>query len=315
MKTSLRITLAGLLLLLTSSGSMATVKIDSRRVYNPASNSCIESFKGKIPAANEFKNVFSSAEIQAVEKIVRDWMYGPQSPFYLKDFDSTKFHWQFTENNKYEKNKMGVVIIIPQNNIGEDFYSELGGGLEIPGTRCFGVEWAWLNDGEILSFVVNKENQVVEEFVNWRFEQEHPDFNPLFAYYSQMKVNYKKSADSKSVKLIHFVNAEFRGEISTNENEQILFPKGKISTLVFYLNGSIKGVMCFDMSEISPVCPMHYESTVYLSKRLGYEKVLYAKPRCEGIYAFSILDKPEFENLTMLNWADLLDLHESIAAN
>lgn len=290
----------------------ATIKIDEKRVYNPTPNSCIKSFNGKISEMNHDNQDYNLQEIQKTESVVLNWISGTESPFYLKDFDQSKFHWQFIDNKIHGGNKIGVVLILPYNSIREDFYEELGGGLEIPGTRCYGVDWTWLNDGEVFSFVVDKENFRVEEFVNWRFEQTHPDFNPMLAYYSEFIVNYKTSVDLKKVNLLHFVDGNFRSKITVSENEKILFPKGKISTLVFYVGNSIKGMVCFDMSMVNVTCPMHYETTVYLKDRLGYDKVLYAKPRCEGIYAFEIIEKPEFEKLTTLKWSSLLEWNETI---
>jgi hypothetical protein len=287
----------------------ATVKIDNRRVYNPAGTDCLGTFSGKISHVNPNRNGYDPEELAQIETTIIDWMYGINSPIYMKDLDSSKFHWQFIESSHYDPTRIGVLLILPHGKtVGEDFYTTVGGGLEIPAIRCYNAPFAWVNNGEIISFVVDTENMEVEEFMNWRLQHQHSRETMMSAYYSQMVVNYKTSEDLADVKLFHFVDGQLRAEIPVQAGEKIYFPKGRFSTLVFYIGADIKGLMCFDMMKLSMNCPMNFESTVYLKERLGYEKVLYAEPLCEGIYEFSMMDKSDFEALTTLEWQYLLDL-------
>jgi hypothetical protein len=287
----------------------ATVKIDERRVYNPAGTEGLGTFNGKISHVNSQRNGYDREELAAVEKAVIDWMYGINSPVYMKDLDSTKFYWQFVESTHYDPTRIGVLMVLPHGTaVGEDFYTTLGGGLEIPAIRCYNAPFAWVNNGEIISFVVDKENMEVEEFMNWRLQHRHSREDMMSAYYSQMIVNYKTNEELTDVKLFHFVDGQLRAEIPVAAGEKIYFPKGRFSTLVFYLGADIKGLMCFDLVKMQMDCPMNFESTVYLKERLGYEKVLYAEPLCAGTYEFSLMDRGDFEALTTLDWQYLLDL-------
>lgn len=294
--------------LLFVANASSTVTIDTRRVYNPAGTDGLESFNGKVKHINANRNTYDAAKIAGVEQAVLSWMYGVASPQYMKDIDSSKFHWQFIESPQYDPAHVGVVIVLPHDGISPDFYTTLGGGLEIPAWRCYGADFAWVNNGEIISFVVDAEEMMVEEFQNWRFLHKHSAEDMLSPYYSQLIINYKTDEDLNDVKLFHFVDGNMRSEIAVRPNEKIYMPKGRFSSLVFYIGAEIKGVMCFDMLKIKAGCPMSFESTVYLRERLGYDKVLYAEPLCEGIYGFDLIDKSDFEALTTLDWQILLDL-------
>lgn len=295
---------------------MSAEIIDERRVYNPELNECVSVFNVKTQQNNQTGCMLDRSAMYEVEQIFLSWILADNSPMYLREFDTSRFYYQFVENNALGKCKTAVMLIIPDTDVRENFYSELAAGLDVPGVRCLNAHCTWINDGEIFSFVVDREEKSVSEFRNWRFKQEDFYKDPARAYYSQLIINYKCNPDIfPKTTLVHYVNNKFRAEIPVEENYPILLPKDKISTLVFYCDGRLKGVLCFDMSAISKTCPMNFESTVYLKDRLGYERILYAKPKCEGIYELSIIEKAAFEEITSLNWETIEEFRDDVAQN
>lgn len=303
------------LILITVRTTAAEI-IDKKRVYNPQLNECVKAFDVEGEQNNQSGCELNRRAMLEVEELFLTWMTGENSPSYLREFDTSLFHYQFIENKALGKCKTAVIVVIPDAAIRDNFYSELGGGLEIPGTRCIGSHCTWINDGEIFSFIVDRELKSISEFRNWRFEQEDFHVNPEMAYYSQLIINYKCNPEIlPNTKLIHCVDNEFRAEIPVEENYPILLPKGRISTFAFYVDDQVKGVLCFDLSAISKGCPMNFESTVYLKDRYGYERILYAQPKCEGIYTVELMEKEKFEEVTSIKWETLAAYNDEMALN
>ncbi|MBI3133045.1 MAG: hypothetical protein HYZ14_00075 [Bacteroidetes bacterium] len=310
-----RITLL-LVLSIASITTNAAEIIDSKRVYNPGLNECISALQVKLPRYAFLEKRSSVTDLTEVETIFKNWIADGQSPAYLTEFDTGQFHYQFVESRYFGSSKTGVFVIVPDTKVNDSFYTELGAGLEIPGTRCVSAHCSWINDGEIFSFIVDRETKTVENFRNWRFEQEDPDFDPLLAYYSQLTIHYKcKNDKAEETTIVQFVDGEARAEIPAWENYPILLPKGKVSVLVFYCNNHVKGVLCFDMSQITKGCPMNFESTVYMKDRMGYERILYTQPQCDDIYPMTILQKTAFEEISNLKWDTITEFKDDVASN
>lgn len=287
---------------LVSVGYSANI-LDTRQVYNPNINACFQVFNGKIMKYNPADDELENAHCKEAKQIFTNWLSSSDCPYYFQDLDTSQFYYQFVENKFYGKNKTGVLVIVPDDKIDSAFYKELGGGLEIPGERCLDSKCSWINNGEIFSFVVNHETSGIEDFKNWRFEKEYEQFNPLHAYYAQLTINYKcPSKQLKETRLVLFVQNNLREPVEVAQHVPILLPKGKVSSLVYYVNGQVKGVFCFDMRMISKQCPMQFESTVYLKDKLGYGRILLAQPRCEGSYPVTVLEKTDLEELVGLDW-------------
>jgi len=309
------IPLTCLLLMFFSCVVSAAEVVDRRRVYNPEVNECFSLFSGKIKKYGPSQFDHSKETLQKTEAILMNWIFNEDGHDYIREFDTADFHYQFIENPLGDKSRIGVIVVIPETTIDDSFYNEMGGGLEIPGSRCVNAHCAWINNGEIFSFIINKAEETVEEFKNWRFEQEDIGSDPLLAYYSQLTINYKcKPGQMEKISVSHFVDGELRDEIPVWEDYPIMLPKGKVSVLVFYLGNKVKGVLCFDMQHITKMCPLHFQSTVYMKERLGYGRILYAQPQCSGIYPINILQPVEFEELTGLNWTNI-ENGETIASN
>lgn len=288
--------------------------IDNRTVCNPNLNSCVKVFDEEMTDKTRLVTSISEDFIAEARQYLMNWIYEGSEATYLRDFDSSRFHFQFIQKASSSE-QLGIVMIIPEGEIGAEFYSDLAAGLEVPGTRCVDANWVWLNDGEIFSWVYDRESKSLGRFRNWRFEQEkETGIDPMTAYYSLLTIHYKcKNNKAEETTIVQFVNGELRTEVPAWENYPVMLPKGKISTLVFYCEGQIKGVLCFDMTSVSRGCPLRYESTVYMKDRLGYERILYAKPQCEGIYPISLIQKEKFEELTSLSWDVLSDFKEEVA--
>lgn len=306
----------GLSLLSATLNLQATEIIDPRRVYNPALNECLQALEIKLPKHGMAEALSSTSELKETEAIFLQWYQENESVAYLKEFDTSLFHYQFLDSRFLGESRTAVFLIIPENKIRNDFYTTTGSGLEIPGTRCVSAHCTWINDGELFSFIVDRKNKTVSTFKNWRFEQEDPDFDPIMAYYSLLTIHYKcKNDKAEQTTIVQFVDGQPRTEIPAWESYPVMLPKGKVSVLVFYCQKQIKGVLCFDMSQVNKNCPMNYESTVYMKDRLGYERILYAQPKCEGIYEVSIMQKQAFEELSDLRWSELTEFKEDVAIN
>lgn len=297
-----------------SIASFSTEKIDDHHVLNPKNNTTIKTFNDLVGEVNHFHKEYQIEELTAVEMAITNWIENSDKGFYLKDFDRSKFYWQFVVHSfGKNKDKIGVLLIIPDNEIRDEFYKELGAGLRIPGVRSYGVHSPWVNDGEVFSFVVNRNSFEVLYFENWRAVQDVDNNPPHLTYYSPLRINYKRGIKLSEVDILMFVEGKFRDSIDASENDEILLPKGKTSTLVFYMEGKIKGVMCFNMKNITKQCPLYYETSVYLKDKFGEEKILYTEPYCQDIYEFRLMTESEFYDHTGIEWKQLKDYRETVA--
>jgi hypothetical protein len=274
--------------------------IDSKRMINPTLNSCKSIFGiGKNNLYVQTRTA-TSEELKFAEEKFMTWITGNESPAYLKDLDPKDFHFQFLPFTAKGVYKMGIVVIIPEEKIDSSFYSDLACGLEIPGDRCLQTFTPWYNNGDILSTVVTMHDGKMDQFKNWRLEQEGSEEEAIDSYYSELFIAYKTAPEKVNLRILHYVDGNFKEEIAQQNLNHVLLPKGRISSLVFLVNGHIKGILCYDLNEIRGLCPMTFATEVYLKDRLGYGRILYTKPLCETLYTWAILDQKEFEDITNL---------------
>lgn len=286
--------------ILVSNYSTAAEIIDSKRMINPTLNSCKAVFGlGKNNAYVQTRSATTQELIFAEEKFM-NWVTGTESPAYLKDLDARDFHFQFLPFTSKGVYKMGVVAVIPEERIDSSFYSELACGLEIPGDRCLQTYTPWYNNGEILSAVVTMHDGKMDQFKNWRLEQEGSEEEAIDSYYSELFIGYKTAPEKVNLRILHYVDGNFKEEIAQQNLDHVLLPKGRISSLLFLVNGRLKGILCYDLNEIRGHCPMTFATEVFLKDRLGYGRILYTKPLCETLYTWAILDQTEFEEITAL---------------
>lgn len=299
MKTFLNALL--ILVTLTHTSTYSGTRIDQKRMLNPALNAC-KNIIGIEQKTSTFQpKPASQRDLLFAEESFLNWILSAESDDYLKDFDVNNFHYQFVPFYSNGVYKMGIIAILPELEIEAGFYEELGCGLEIPLERCMKTYTSWFNNGEILSAVVTMKDGKIEQFKNWRLEQEEPVEQAINSYYAELSIHYKADPEDVNLQILQYVDGTFRKEIPANELHRALLPKGRVSSLVFIANGRIKGILCYDLDDIRGNCPMTFATEVYLKERFGYGRILYTRPRCETIYTWSILNHDEFENLTTLN--------------
>lgn len=304
-----------LIALSTFTQSFAADSFEKRYVINPEENKCSVVFNGlvEVPKVNNISLDFEM--MKPFQDIFENWLNSAESPGYVKEFNPDNFFYQFVYNPQKNDELAGLIVIIPDHLIKNEFYTKLGAGLEIPGDRCLESYCAWLNDGEIFSCVVDKNKEEVLEFKNWRFKNIDEKFNPFLEYYSQLKFNYACKEDIlNDLKIFHFVDNQMRDEVLIGSKYPVQLPKGRISTFVFYFKGRIKGVYVFDMTQIRKGCPMNFETTIYLKEKLGYERIIYAQPKCEASYPLDLLEKADLELITGLDWDDLTETATAISS-
>ncbi len=148
--------------------SSATERIDDRTVYGPNLNICVSSFGGSI-LSSEIK-YFPEARwrISKTKELLLRWIeHSNGSEFYLRQFDKSQFYWQFVETKKF----IGAILIVTTDSIQNEFYTSLGGGLNISGSGFYGLRVPGELNGELFSFVINKESYQLDYFENWKFAE------------------------------------------------------------------------------------------------------------------------------------------------
>lgn len=147
--------------------------IDAKTVYSPGINVCVSSFGGLIQSSEIIVQADARYRTEVLKELILHWINESNSAgFYLQEYDTSLFHWQLVETKKYA----GVVLIVTGDKIQENFYQSLGGGLNIEGRDFYGLRTPKSINGDIYSFVFNKETSSINHFENWRFteESDHP---------------------------------------------------------------------------------------------------------------------------------------------
>lgn len=140
--------------------------IDERSVYSPALNVSVSSFGGLIGSSEILILPGAKTRMIHARQLLVRWIHeNNYEGFYLKEFDSSQFYWQFVETRKY----IGAILLIPGDEIQADFYLSLGGGLSIHGKNFYGLTAPENLNGDVFSFVVNKETIELNHFENWKF--------------------------------------------------------------------------------------------------------------------------------------------------
>ena len=284
----------------------STVVLDQRRVFNPDANETLRSFDGIITTASLHRNEYVDLADE-LEQVVLDWIETNEEGEYLRYFDQENFHWQFMNDGKGERiGHFGVILIVPEKSIRPDFYTELGGGLMMSGKYLTDFNVHWTNDGEMFSFVINKNGLYVQRFKNWRFEyQVIPEYEKV--YYSNLLVHFDARGEIEKLNIRHYVGSELKETMEIMSGDTVELPKGSLSTLVICDGeGKIKGIVCFNMKSIGDMCPMPFATTLSLRlNEINLDKVLYAEPHCTDIYSFSFLEKDSFEDIGKIyNWIE-----------
>jgi len=140
--------------------------IDKRVVYDPALNDCLASFGGLVQSEAVLAFPNSKNRILTTRNLLVKWINEKnESGFYLQEFDSSDFYWQFVETQKY----VCAILFVASDLIQPEFYTTLGSGLKTPGKDIYGHDINWSNQGDLFSFVVNKQTKSLDHFENWKF--------------------------------------------------------------------------------------------------------------------------------------------------
>lgn len=146
----------------------AAERIDDKTVYGPNLNICVSSFGGAV-LSSEIK-YFPEARwrISKTKELLLRWIdHSNGSEFYLRQFDKSQFYWQFVETKKF----IGAILVVTTDSIQDEFYTSLGGGLNISGSEFYGLRVPAELNGELFSFVINKESYELDYFENWKFAE------------------------------------------------------------------------------------------------------------------------------------------------
>lgn len=146
----------------------AAERIDNRTVYGPNLNICVSSFGGFI-LSSEIKNLPEARwRISKTKELLLRWIdHSNGSEFYLRQFDKSQFYWQFVETKKF----IGAILIVTADSIQNEFYTSLGGGLNRRGNEFYGLRVPAELNGDLFSFVINKESYQLDYFENWKFAE------------------------------------------------------------------------------------------------------------------------------------------------
>lgn len=278
------------------------VVIDKQHVYNPEVNACMQTFGGYLKTVADDRALYAEKTAE-LETVVLRWIEESPEAYYIKDMDQSNFYWQFVNDGASEKvGHFGVLLMVPQNEIKANFYTELGGGLMLSGKHLLDFNVPWTNDGELFSFVVNKTDMSVQHFKNWRF-----GYQPLKederVYYATLELNFNEDEDAKESVIYQYVDSTLR-EISNGYADfDFTLPKGRISTFVIYQEDELKGIICYNMKNIGLMCPMDYATTVYFGEGVNPQRILYAEPECSDIYPFTWLaDSEDKASQSLFEW-------------
>ncbi len=148
--------------------SNAAERIDDKTVYGPNLNICVSSFGGSILSSEIKYFPEASWRISKTKALLLRWIdHSNGSEFCLKQFDKSQFYWQFVETKKF----IGAILIVTADSIQNEFYTSLGGGLNISGSEFYGLRVPAELNGELFSFVINKESFQLDYFENWKFAE------------------------------------------------------------------------------------------------------------------------------------------------
>lgn len=188
-------TILSLAALLSHFETVAAEQIDDKTVYGPNSNICVSSFGGTI-LSSEIK-YFPEARwrISKTKELLLRWIdHSNGSEFYLKQFDKNQFYWQFVETKKF----IGAILIVTSDSLQNEFYTTLGGGLNIKGSEFYGLRVPAELNGELFSFVINKESYQLDYFENWKFAESADAPLELSKFQSRsLLTNYELAALAK----------------------------------------------------------------------------------------------------------------------
>lgn len=255
--------------------------------------------------------------VQEIEQAVMSQIDQNPDLQYIKDLGQENFYWQIIDDGTTAKiGSYGVLLIIPQNEIRDQFYTELGGGLRIPAQYLTNFNTPWTNDGEIISFVLRKKDLKMTAVNNWRFR-----YDPLEEkeeiYYAPLKIFVQdEEAASKGMTIKHFVDEEFRSQLEGNQEFELQLPKGRVSAIAFYIDDELKGVLCFNLWDVRYPCAMDYATSVSFGENTMHEKILYAEPCCCEKYSLIFLEGESFEDLSQIHdWIEEVILEPEIVSS
>ncbi|MBI3136030.1 MAG: hypothetical protein HYZ14_15235 [Bacteroidetes bacterium] len=161
--------IAAFLLLAYSPAAKSIQVIDANTVYAPKTNVCVSSFGGYIQSREIIIVRNAGERMPKAKALLIRWIYEFNYPgFYLQAFDASQYYWQFVETKKY----LGAVLMVTGDSINPAFYESLGSGLNQPGHHFYGLATPETINGELFSFVINKQNFELDHFENWQFSEQ-----------------------------------------------------------------------------------------------------------------------------------------------
>lgn len=304
MKTTIKLMLS--LMLLIPFYSNANNLEQVKKTSTPkVSHDYLEIFGLNSKKRNYILTTPQANELTKAEQIFKNWIYTIQQESYLTIFDSTKFYFQHVTFEQFGEKKSAMLVFVPEDEIQPEFNHTFGAGLEIPFQRCLDSYADWYNNGEIFSVLINLEINSVENFKNWRIEKADDKQKAIDDYYAELDIVYALDVSEIKMEIHHYVDGYLHDVISYENFNLVKLPKQRKSSLVFYVDGRIKGIMCFNLEDIRYNCPMSYLTKIYLQERLGYGKVLYTKLTCETIFEWQLIDAEKFEYYSTLQIDEL----------
>lgn len=211
--------------------------LDKRTIYTPSLNICVSSFGGFILSSEIKCFAKSEARILKTKELLERWINESNSAeFYLRHFESTQFYWQFVETKKF----IGAILIVTSDSIETEFYTSLGAGLNVSGNKFYGLRMPSDLNGEVFSFVANKETYQLDYFQNWKFAEEGDEPLEISKFKSRNLLSdmelaaYTGSASNRDPKSETQAEFLFQNKVAKNGYYafNLLSNKGFVSTLL-----------------------------------------------------------------------------------
>lgn len=229
MKTNLFITTLSAILISGFSTAHA-ITLDEKTVYAPHTNICVASFGNYIQTDEIIILPDYQKRIALAKDMLQVWFKNAlYSGHYLNTFNFEDFYWQLLETKKH----VGIILVIPENDIEPDFYTTLGSGLKIPGKKYYGLNSPQEQNGDTYSIVIDKAELEVIHMENWNFTQEYNSFqfkesvkfSKLYLHKSETKNNILQSE-----KIANTPKAGLKNQSKVTRENQSLITKNYVHT-------------------------------------------------------------------------------------